>query len=174
MRIRQLCEKIDRARTYDSIYKRFCGEKIGFGMYRDVYLLKDNPYWVLKFEKADSKRWCNIAEWLAYDQFRWYAKLAQYLAPNYFIEGSGRILIQRRVKHKDISEYPIRLPSIFTDLKRTNYGFIGEQFVCCDYPFLAWGGYNPFYMRKANWWDVEEITAEDIKTIEKREERKYG
>jgi len=141
--------------TTSEIRKNVCGSLIGKGTYRDVYELKSNPDYVVKIERSmRNAMFCNVTEWRNYINNREWTWFEQWLAPCEMISQSGQILIQRRVSHKRRKDYPKYIPAVFTDLKLANFGWIGEQFVCCDYSFI------PFYfikvgkskMKYAKWW----------------------
>ena len=136
--------------------KILCGEKIGSGLYREVFVLKENPSFVVKVERDQSTgQFANVTEWRNYIDNREWKWFAKYLASCEFISASGRILIQRRLEHRDKKEYPKKIPAMFTDTKYKNFGWIGNQFVCCDYSFI------PFYIvrkggkkfKRAKWWE---------------------
>lgn len=135
--------------------KEMCGEKLGTGLYRDVYVLKDYPDYVVKIERdMGSGMFSNAHEWRHWVQNEDWKWFSQWLAPCEAINETGNILIQRRVTHGKRKDYPKYIPTFFTDLKYRNFGWIGDQFVCCDYAFI------PFYivqegknkMKYAKWW----------------------
>jgi hypothetical protein len=137
-----------------SAMRHVCGEEVGYGLYRDVYLMKQDPRFVVKIERDMSQgMFANVTEWRNYlnnrdDQF-----IGPWLAPCETITETGQILVMRRVRHAPVEAYPNLIPSYLTDCKRTNYGFIGKRFVCCDYSFLL---SNTRHMKKARWWDSED------------------
>lgn len=119
------------------IQKQICGELIGFGCYRSVYALKGNPDYVVKIEDDPTTgTFANITEWRNYINNREWKFLADYLAPCELITEDGRVLIQRRVTFKSKELYPTHVPIMFTDIKTANFGWIGKQFVCCDYAYI--------------------------------------
>ena len=142
--------------TISQRMKLVCGKRIGRGLYRDVFIFKHDPNYVVKVERDQSTaQFANVTEWRNYidnKEWKWFAK---YLAPCEYISVDGRILIQRRVEHRDHKEYPKEIPAMFCDVKYQNFGWIGKQFVCCDYSFI------PFYIvsvgkskyKRAKWWD---------------------
>lgn len=133
--------------SYITTFKRkLCGKKIGQGQYREVYECKIDPRYVVKIEE-NPEVFANIMEYMTYRQR---PELHLYLAHPAFITDDGKILVQRRVKHKDIKYYPDRIPAVFCDLKITNCGWIGKRFVACDYGMTLSANYNK--TRKARWW----------------------
>lgn len=133
-------------------YRRaFCGEKIGRGVYRDVYICKVDPHFVVKIERDMSEGYfTNVMEWRNWIDNKDWKQLSNWLAPCEAITESGQLLIQRRVQQYKSRPFPEKIPAIFTDLKRQNFGWIGQRFVCCDYPLFLIRG---FYWKKAKWWD---------------------
>lgn len=133
------------------IVKSICGEKIGSGLYRDVYVLKQNPKYVVKIERDMSTGvFANATEWRNYIdnlEWNWFSK---WLAPCEMITETGQVLIQQRVCfHKERKFYPNHIPALFTDIKVGNFGWIADRFVCCDYSFLLNKVGNK--MRTAKW-----------------------
>lgn len=136
-------------------YKLMCGEKIGYGLYRDVYVLKQNPNYVVKIERDMSHgMFANVTEWRNYINNKEWGWFEKWLAPCEMISPTGQVMIQGRVEHRQRKDYPKYVPAIFTDLKVKNFGFIGDRFVCCDYSFLpifvAQVGKRS--MKYAKWW----------------------
>lgn len=131
--------------------KDFCGDFINNGIHRDVYIFKPDERYVVKIERnTKGTDFTNASEWRNYINCVSWTQFSKWLAPCEYISWSGRILIQRRIKHKAPELYPKKIPSLFTDLKYSNYGWIGKQFVCCDYPFLILG--VKFRMKTTRWW----------------------
>lgn len=114
--------------------KDWCGEKLGEGVYREVYVLKANPRCIVKIEKnINNTNFSNVLEHHIWNTNCWDKSLRQWLAPVIAINTKGTILIQKRIKQYKNKEYPSQIPSNFTDVKRSNFGYIGKRFVCCDY-----------------------------------------
>jgi hypothetical protein len=123
--------------------KRICGKQIGVGLYRDVYVLKSNPNYVVKIERdMSTATFANVTEWRNYINNKEWKWFAEWLAPCEMINTNGQVLIQRRVEHRKREDYPKYIPGVFTDLKLQNFGWIGDRFVCCDYSFI------PFFFIK--------------------------
>ncbi len=121
----------------NKLVKALCGELLGSGVYRDVYAFSGFPEYVIKIERDMNKGiFANVTEWRNYidnAEFKW---LEQQLAPCILINQTGQVLVQRRVEHRARKEYPKFIHWIFTDVKLSNFGWIGNRFVCCDYSFL--------------------------------------
>lgn len=128
---------IKKCVTKKDAKKFICGKLLGSGVTRDVYEFKPDPRFVVKIERDQSMgNFCNVTEWRNYIDNRYWKWFAKYLAPCELISWDGVILIQRRIEFRDRIEYPIEIPAMFTDTKYSNFGWIGNQFVCCDYAFI--------------------------------------
>lgn len=141
-------------KTIKQLVKYVCGEKIGSGLNRDVYILKDNPNFVVKIERDMSKAtFANATEWRNYIDNRDWIYVRDYFAPCLCINENSQVLVQQRITHKPRKFYPKYIPGIFTDLKVSNFGWIGKQFVCCDYSFLRFHTVRKNnLMIYAKWW----------------------
>lgn len=103
------------------------GERIGRGMYRDVYATTGTEY-VYKVETKDGC-FCNVYEWEI-----WHAaskEVKKWLAPCVDISSNGIVLVQKRVI--PIRKLPPRIPHFLTDAKLSNWGEYNGRPVCCDY-----------------------------------------
>lgn len=149
----ELVKKFTRCKTVGQIVDRMCGEMIGSGQYRNVYVCKAHPDYVVKIERDMSKaNFANAMEWRNYVDNRTWKFLSPWLAPCILINENGTVLIQRRVslEGKTRKDYPKKIPAFFTDLKVTNFGWIGKRFVCCDYSFFVLT--TGKRMKTARWW----------------------
>jgi hypothetical protein len=131
---------------------RLCGKKIGAGTHRAVYELNGYPGYVIKVEYLAGKNFANASEWNNWCNNSLWTDFSVWLAPCVAISWSGVAMIQERVEHKDKQHYPDKIPNLFTDTKYTNFGWIGDRFVCCDYSFLLIG--LKLGMKKAKWWEA--------------------
>lgn len=144
--------KICKGKELPEIRRALCGKKIGEGAYRRVYVLKQNKEFVIKIEKNYSNGdFANVMEWRNWVNNRDWKFLGPWLAPCEMINETGTILIQRRVYHRRRKDYPTHIPVFLTDTKLQNFGWIGEQFVCCDYAFLPLS-ITGKSMKRARWW----------------------
>ena len=123
-------------------FNLLCGERIGYGMTRDVFASPLLPDCVIKVEKDPRDVFQNIFEWQTWehvkftDHSRWFAQ-CKWISPN------GRILVMERTRPAAPDEFPELLPPYLTDLKRSNYGVSmlcdpktgkpSNAFVCHDY-----------------------------------------
>lgn len=155
MKVRELAtlvRTLQSNKTIRAIEKNICGDLIGQGCYRDVYVLKQNPDYVVKIERDPSKgAFANVLEYRNWMDNKEWKTMAKFLAPCLLINETGQVLIQRRISRdgKCKKDYPKEIPIFFTDLKYKNFGWIGDQFVCCDYSFFRLGDLK---MSKAKWW----------------------
>ena len=153
--IGQLCNS-DKFTTI-SFLKKFAGELLNSGVYRDVYVFKPDPKYVIKCERdMTTSMFANVQEWRNYIDHSEWIQLKPWIAPCVLISENGQILIQRRIKHKEAKFYPKQIPNLFMDKKYTNFGWIGNNFVCCDYPNLLIG--ERFKLVNANWWGKEYLS----------------
>ncbi|HEX5704862.1 MAG TPA: hypothetical protein VFX97_16815 [Pyrinomonadaceae bacterium] len=133
--------------------KYLCAEDLDYGLYRDVYVFKQDRRYVVKVERDMSTgQFANVTEWRNWIDNEEWKEFSRWLAPCHAITESGQILIQRRVYSHSLDHYPERIPALFTDTKRTNFGWIGSRFVCCDYSYLLSAS---FRLKKVKWWDVD-------------------
>lgn len=138
--------------------RNICGELIDYGLYRDVYVLKQNPDYVVKIERDMSEaNFANATEWRNFINNRDWAFLSEWLAPCELINETSQIMIQRRVywEGKKRKDYPTHVPGMFTDLKLKNFGWLSDgRFVCCDYSFMPVFIVQPGVskLRYAKWW----------------------
>jgi hypothetical protein len=134
-----------------ALYK-YCGELVGRGLNRDVYVYKYDANYVVKIQRTQS--FDNVLEWEIWKSIS-FSQLHKWFAPCMIINEMGTVLIQRKVETKKKKYYPKRLPLFFTDFKYANYGFIGDQFVCCDYAgvlSIVWNLYKN-QSRYVKWWN---------------------
>lgn len=152
MKIKGLSKVYFDHKDVSFILKHHCGPLIGIGLYRDVYTYKRDPRYVLKIERDPTIRaFANISEWINYVDNVRFVWLSKYLAPCVFISQDGRYLVQRRIISIPNKPYPKRIPFCFSDLKKSNFGWISKQFVCCDYSFLK-SNINR-KLQTAKWWE---------------------
>lgn len=141
----------ERQPSQEQTIKKFTGYKLSFGKYRDVYVLKDNPNYVLKMQRSyEDGNFANAVEYRNWVNLR-KKPIGKYLAPCHTVSMDGAFLIQTRVLQSQvIAHYPKKIPNLFTDNKIQNYGWIRDQFVCCDYSYLLIG--VQYKLKKVKWW----------------------
>lgn len=111
-----------------------CGDKISEGQYRAVFecdLIKGAVV------KVSYEAFSNITEYEIWQAVKGTSN-EKWFAPCISISPCGHFLIQKKVRHiTDKDKLPKKLPDVFTDVKKTNFGFIGKQLVCHDYQMLC-------------------------------------
>lgn len=123
-------------KALNNFTKKYCGSYLGKGLYRTVYNYKVNSNYVVKIEDTSKGSFSNVVEWRIWQDNEEWKKFSKYLSPSIAIDETGQILVQRKVEFKSIDNYPSKMPSVFSDFKIQNYGWIGNQIVCVDYAGL--------------------------------------
>ncbi len=149
MKGERLFKKVSEGkRSALKIYNESRGEILGKGVYREVAVFKFNPEYVIKFEmNPGTGMFCNVQEFRNYHNYM-HTSLHKFLAPIALINETGQLLIQKRVTFND--KFPNKIPWQFVDIHKKNFGYIGKQFVCCDYAFLR-TGYHPKLRTVKQW-----------------------
>lgn len=141
-----------QGKSIEQVKKKLCGQLLGTGVYRDVYVFKQYPEFVIKIERDMSiANFTNVSEWRNYIDLQNWKWFGRFLAPCEAISMDGQILIQYRVSFKEKKKYPKKIPVYFTDVKIDNFGWIGRKFVCCDYAFLLQPPKSKKPYKKAVW-----------------------
>lgn len=136
-------------RTYE-MKSILCGDKIGEGINRKVYVCRLDPDWVVKLEPGGTN-FQNIEEWRAWEWACGTAK-QRWLAPCRYISPGGYVLIQRRVRPLMVKERPKLIPNWLTDIKPEHFGKMDGKVVCVDYgTILCCFQDVPTKMVKARW-----------------------
>lgn len=132
--------------------RALCGKVIGNGHSRQVYECKLGPQYVVKWEFSGN--WDNVAEHLIWDYYKYAPWYRKWFAECFFISKSGRFVIMEKIELKNSKkEYPRSVPIFFTDISIQNFGYVGNQLKCCDYPSVIGRltGLVGKKMRRANW-----------------------
>lgn len=117
-----------------SLLSFLCGKHIGSGCYRDVFEYGLDSNYVIKIQR-DLGKFSNIIEWEIWCTLM-YTEYAKHFARCKFLSPDGRILIQRKTQPiTDKRKAPENIPHFFSDIKDSNFGFIGKQFVAHDYDY---------------------------------------
>lgn len=117
------------------LFGLFVGERIGFGIGREVFHLEQSPYHVIKFE-TKSGSFQNVLEWETWLEAQNYEDAKKWFAPCHAISPCGSILIQYKTQPlRDETEMPDKIPSFFTDLKPSNWGMFEGRPVIHDYGY---------------------------------------
>ena len=119
----------------------FLGSYIGGGIHRMVFEYNLDPTKVVKIEIDNTGS--NNNEFEVWNEVRWYTGKLSYVprwfAPCHWISPCGRIMLQSKTKpYVENEKYkPDKIPAFLTDLKPDNFGYIGKQLVCHDYPMVV-------------------------------------
>lgn len=138
-----------------SFEKKYCGDFLGKGIYREVFLFKPDHRFVVKLERSILKNdlsFQNVGEWRNWCEHLHYTAVSKFLAPCLTINISSQILIQRRATRPidgDDRKPPKMIPNLLTDTKLFNFGWIGDDFVSFDYSFMI---RTDLKMKKAKYW----------------------
>ena len=142
---------------FEEAFKLLCGEKLGSGMSRDVYVCTLLPDCVVKVETLRD-HFQNIVEWELWKDVQG-TPAAEWFAECKWISPNGQLMIQERTRPAAPIEFPERIPIWFTDTKRTNWGVSLNRkgkIICHDYgiSLIFRYGTDTKKMQKAKWWDV--------------------
>lgn len=115
----------------------FVGDKLGDGIAREVFIVKQDPSLVAKIELGN-KEFQNYAEYQIWQAAPAWAR--KWLAPVRYISPYGHVLIQERCYPLlDNSKLPKRVPDFLADLHPNNWGLLKGKPVVLDY-----GSHNLF------------------------------
>ena len=119
--------------TAQDAMSALCGEYLGAGAFRSVYVLASDDTKVVKMESGAAS-FHNIHEWGVWMDFRDIRAVAKWLAPCRHISSAGAWLIQDRTEPLPKGfRLPKSLPEFLTDTKLGNFGLLGGNLVCHDY-----------------------------------------
>lgn len=111
-----------------------CGELIGSGSFRDVFQYQLDPNYVVKIQR-EKGMFNNIIEFEIWKLVMG-SEYEKYFARCSWISDGGRIMLQRKTtpftKRKPAPEV---IPNFFTDIKDSNFGYIGKQLTAHDYDY---------------------------------------
>ena len=135
------------------IEKLICDKWLGGGICRNVYEYRLNPKWVVKIALGDNGRKHNLIEDRIWEEIQ-NSDYAKWFAPVIEVSEAGLYLIMAKVEHGRKQDYPKIIPHFFTDCKYNNYGWIGKNFVSCDYAStIITNGFTK-KTKKADWYEV--------------------
>ena len=123
-----VADKIVRTEFVDMLL----GPLLGSGCSRYVF---QHAFYKNRVVKIDMSSWnANVEEFKVWQHVQYIKSVNRWFAQCPQMSKCGRVLIQEKVNiNIDIEKYPAKIPSFFTDIKHSNFGFIGKQLVCCDY-----------------------------------------
>lgn len=142
----------------DDALTLICGEHLGSGASRAVYLYGPNPTdTVVKIETA--RGWHqNAQEWAVWHAIKHSKKLKPWFAPCIQMSDLCVYLLQERTHPVTLAELQRELPKvpqIFTDLKVANWGRLRKtgKIICHDYGncFATEMG-TQYRLKTAEWW----------------------
>ena len=118
------------------MFNMICGEKIGSGAYRDVFLHKWDKKLVIKVEIEQTHRtFANVFEhhyWTEASEAN-----RQWLAPVVGLSPDGKIsFMERTCALPHDFKFPSAIPRFLRDIKPENFGLYKDRLVCHDYQML--------------------------------------
>lgn len=134
-----------------------CGDFLGSGIGRNVFICAVNPGYVVKVETGTAS-FQNAVEWEFWEEMKDKPIGRKWLAPCYRISPCGLILIQRKTSPIPTGyKLPKKVPLFLGDMKTQNYGLLDGKLVAHDYGrslcTLVWQR-KMNGMRNAKWWDA--------------------
>ncbi len=121
------------------LFDAMCGEHLGGGCGREVYVSRLDPDLVIKIETGTG-RFQNQMEWRVWDELSGRPE-GKWLAPCVSISPNGSVLIQKRtapLRRREMVRHP-RLPEFLTDVKMSNFGILDGKLVSHDYGYIKFG-----------------------------------
>ena len=109
------------------------GEHLGGGLHREVFVLAQDPRWVVKLETSPEQGFQNVKEWEVWRDLQHHEPSARWLAPCRAISPNGRVLIQARTQPMRSGGRPLRVPAWCADVKEDNWGRYRGRPVMHDY-----------------------------------------
>ena len=133
-----------------------CGEELGSGISREVFVYLGNPEYVIKAEVNTTDRFQNVMEYNFWQDACGCNEILKWIAPCIRISPHGNWLLQARtmpVSHAEIKKRHKRIPVWLTDCKVTNWGKLPNgKIVCHDYGTHLAVPSMRATTKKANWW----------------------
>lgn len=128
-----------------------CCDKIGGGVFRDVFSCRIQSDLVVKVEiDQEWRSFENVKAMRFWSEWQYVVKIKLWLAPCEYLSPDGRILLQRRADPIPASfELLDKLPTFLTDIKRENFGLFEGRLVCIDYAMTIMDASTR--LKKAEW-----------------------
>jgi len=137
---------LENSSVSQDLFTSLCGEHIGGGTTREVYDYNLKEGYVIKIEEGNTN--CNIAEYLLWDEVRYLTgsmgHIKNWFAPVEWISPNGRLLVMKKTKDIPNRKKPDKVPNFLWDIKPSNFGWIGKNYVSHDYGQF----YNMIHYRK--------------------------
>lgn len=118
--------------TARDFFRLMCGERLGGGSAREVFVFDADPKRVLKFET----KYASFQNVFEHDTWQWLraSSVGRWLAPCYALSGNGTILMQARTSPLPFDyKLPKKVPALLGDLKSENFGLFEGRLVAHDY-----------------------------------------
>jgi hypothetical protein len=141
----------DNQALHRDLVNMMCGERLGSGIGREVFVNSLDKTQVIKFE-GNACSFQNVIEWETWKRVVG-TEFERWFAPCISISPNGSVLIQARTTVP--TKFPDQMPVFLTDFKRANYGVYKGRVVAHDYGtnLLMERGMSK-RMRKPYWWDL--------------------
>jgi hypothetical protein len=116
---------------YEDLAMFTCGQYLGGGIGREVFVLRTDETKVIKFASSFGNQ--NVIEYELWQIIESDKDLKPWFAPVHGISGHGQWMIQSRTHPIELKDCPKKVPAIFTDIKAENWGWLDGRPVCHDY-----------------------------------------
>lgn len=148
---------MSKKKRNDEAFHLLCGKLLGVGSSRRVYVNNFDENSVVKVDNGRDMPIQNILEFQTWEMLRG-TDMGAWLAPCLKMSYGGRVLVQSRTTPAGVSEYPDKIPAVFVDTKRQNFGMLNGEFVCHDYGFMNIRTLvgSSKKMSNVEWWDASE------------------
>lgn len=133
------------------LFEFTCGELLGYGIHRAVFVYNPDPTCVIKYQYVPSFQ--NVREWDLWNDLEHNDEIRKWLAPCVRISENGIWLVQKRTKLVPKGyKMPERVPRFMTDIKQANFGIYKGRLVSHDYANHLCVNYAiSKAMKKAEW-----------------------
>lgn len=130
-------------------YDTFCGQRLGGGVGREVFINRFDPTTVIKIETG-FRSFQNILEWELWECQQYHKPVSKWLAPCVSISPCGIVLIQKRTEPIPTKLLPKEIPSWCWDVKQENWSLYEGRPVMHDYGITGLLANAPKRMKKAD------------------------
>lgn len=130
---------IERPFIAADLIRSLCGDIIGVGAYRIVYeyggmTAGAETQYVMKFSPDERANQLEFNTW----EYVHGTEMEKWFAPCLWISPCGHFMVQKRVRPvKEGDKLPSMLPAFFSDVKKSNFGWLKGKLVCHDYQFIG-------------------------------------
>lgn len=134
-----------------------CGELLGSGCSREVFVYSGNEDFVVKVEVTATDMFQNVIEYSFWQDVRNHPDMSKWIAPCIRISPHGNFMIQARTTPVSFSELKRRIDKVpvwCADLKAGNWGKLSNgKIVCHDYGTHGAVAHTTQRLQKAHWWE---------------------